>query len=370
MPNTKLVPSGYRKLVSDIVRLFEGVHRSLVEAGWKTGQWIVEVEQEGDARATRGDQLLSKLSEDLTKRLGSGFSVPSLRRMRRFYLDNPKRSPASVITWAHHIELLPIRDKKIRLALERRAERDELDRDSLRALVRHERVREQVAENLKTPSENREPPDLLPVPKKGPLNTYRIIDASETAWPDKKVLLLDHGFKGYRALVPADHRGLKAGDIVEWTGAKLLKTGRTAKDLYTYKAYLESVIDGDTLWVVLDIGASEISRQKLRLRGIDCPEINTREGQAAKKFVEAVLKDVTSLTVISSKNPTYDRYEADVFIPAQSSKLWPEVLAPTRREYIPARNLKVSAGGTGAAGLECYLNNLLLQEGYAVRVRS
>ncbi|MFH0986120.1 MAG: hypothetical protein V1882_11435 [Candidatus Omnitrophota bacterium] len=45
--------------------------------------------------------------------------------------------------------------------------------------------------------------------------------------------------------------------------------------------------------------------------------------------------------------------------------------------YIPARSLKASAGGTGAIGHECvnkagkqtYLNNLLLEKGYAVRVR-
>ncbi|MDD5225792.1 MAG: DUF1016 N-terminal domain-containing protein [Candidatus Omnitrophica bacterium] len=338
MTDSKLVPLTYKRLISDIVCRYEGVRRSLVEAGWKTGRDIVLVDQKGKIRATRGERLLQKISEDLTKQLGSGFSVQNLRRMRQFYLDNLKRSPASVLTWAHHIELLSIRDEKKRLALEKRAEQDELDRDSLRALVRHELVRAEVAQNLAVPAEDREQPELLKVPELGTLNTYQIKDPNDTAWPDKKVLLLDHGFKGYRALTFRESRGLKAGDIVEWTGTKLLETRRSAKDLYIYKAYLETVIDGDTFWVALDIGAREVSRQKLRLRGIDCPEIDTQEGQAAKKFVETVLKDVSHLIVLSSKNASYDRYEADVFFRDKT-------------------------------GREVYLNNLLLEKGFAVRVR-
>jgi hypothetical protein len=111
-----------------------------------------------------------------------------------------------------------------------------------------------------------------------------------------------------------------------------------------------------------------------------------REGQAAKKFVESVLKDVPSLTVLSSKNATYDRYEADVFLPARSLKA-SAVLIPINRSgaeigavltAIDEKKIKVRAGGTGATGPGCYtdtsgkevfLNNLLLETGYAVRVR-
>ena len=85
-------------------------------------------------------------------------------------------------------------------------------------------------------------------------------------------------------------------------------------------------------------GWMSIGRQKLRLRGIDCPEIKTPEGKAAKKFVESVLSKVPYLTVLSHKNDKYDRYEADVFF-------------------------------TDRHGKEIYLNNLLLETGHAVRVR-
>jgi endonuclease YncB( thermonuclease family) len=337
MPNRRLALTSYKRLVSKITALFEGVRRSLVEACWKTGQWIVEVEQQGAIKAAYGTGLLAKLSADLSKRSGPGFSERNLERMRAFYLIHPKSTAPSKLSWSQYSELIPVKNAAVRKQLEARALTEGLPHKTLRQLVQHELVREKVAENLTTPLENRKPPDLLPVPKLGLLNTYRIKDSNDTAWPDKTVLLLDHGFKGYRDLTPQESRGLKAGDIVKWTGAKLRKNGRTEKDLFTYRAYLEKVIDGDTFWVVLDIGTREISRQKLRLRGIDCPEINTKEGQAAKKFVESVLKDVPYLTVISSKNVTHDRYEADVFF-------------------------------TDKTGQETYLNNLLLEKGYAVRM--
>ena len=355
----KLTPSRYKAILADVIQLFRTVQDSLVTAYWKTGQYVVEIEQGGADRARYGSRILANFSSELTDSLGLGFSVPSLQRMRRFYQDNPKYSPATKLSWAHHIELMQVPDAKVRKALERKAVREGLTRDNLRVLVRHEAVRAQVEKNLaEGPEKLAAKVELLKVPKLGLFDTCRIKDPNETPWPDKNVLLLDHGFKGYRALTPGEARGLKAGDIVAWTGAKLVKNGRTAQDLFTYRAYLESVVDGDTLWVMLDTNMRGASRQKLRLRGIDCPEIDTVEGQKAKKFVEDVLKGVPSLTVLSSKNPSFDRYEADVF-------------------FIPARNFKITAGGTAATGQEyfrdkegkeVYLNNLILENGYAVKV--
>ena len=338
MPDRKLEASPYRKLVTEIACLYEGVRKALVEAYWKIGQRIVEVEQQGAIKAAYGIQLLIKLSEDLSKQCGPGFSLSNLKRMRQFYLFHPKSPPSGELNWSQYAELLPIGDTAKRKRFIQKALREELGSRDIRALVRHELVREAVAENLaKGPEKLAAVVELLKVPKLGPLNTYSIVDSGDVAWPEKDVLLFDHGFKGYRTLTSAEKHGLKAGDVVEWTGVKLLKVQGATKPGYTYKAFLKEVIDGDTLWVVLNAGMREVRREKLRLRGIDCPELNTVEGQKAKKFVEKVLEGVPSLTVLSSKNATYDRYEADVFYNDKDGK-------------------------------ETYLNNLLLEKGYAVRM--
>jgi hypothetical protein len=52
---------------------------------WETGRRIVETEQAGKRRAGYGEELLKKLSVDLTSRFGRGFSVKNLENMRRFF---------------------------------------------------------------------------------------------------------------------------------------------------------------------------------------------------------------------------------------------------------------------------------------------
>lgn len=75
--------------------------------------------------------------------------------------------------------------------------------------------------------------------------------------------------------------------------------------------------------------------EKLRLRGLDCPELDTEAGKAAKRFVETLLVDAAEVTIATSKVDKYDRYLADVHV---------------RRED----------------GAEVFLNNALLLGGHAV----
>lgn len=50
---------------------------------------IVEAEQKGKRRAGYGEQLIERLSQDLTLRFGRGFSPDNLENMRRFFLAYP-----------------------------------------------------------------------------------------------------------------------------------------------------------------------------------------------------------------------------------------------------------------------------------------
>ncbi|MDR0533247.1 MAG: PDDEXK nuclease domain-containing protein [Verrucomicrobiales bacterium] len=52
---------------------------------WEIGRRIVEFEQGGEQRAGYGEELIARLSEDLTERFGKGFSEKNLENMRRFY---------------------------------------------------------------------------------------------------------------------------------------------------------------------------------------------------------------------------------------------------------------------------------------------
>ncbi len=90
-----LVP--YNSILGGIVSLLEAARRASVRATnacvtatyWEIGRRIVEVEQGGAGRAGYGEQLIQRLSSDLTRRFGRGFGEVNLSQMRRFYLSWP-----------------------------------------------------------------------------------------------------------------------------------------------------------------------------------------------------------------------------------------------------------------------------------------
>ena len=57
---------------------------------WLFGLYIVEFEQNGEDRATYGQQLLKRLSEELTRRGIKGVGDRNLQRFRQFYLTYPR----------------------------------------------------------------------------------------------------------------------------------------------------------------------------------------------------------------------------------------------------------------------------------------
>lgn len=64
--------------------------------------------------------------------------------------------------------------------------------------------------------------------------------------------------------------------------------------MYHYKAHLERVVDGDTIDFLIDLGFDMHIRERVRLKGIDTPEIRTKdlhekeEGMRAKDYVESL----------------------------------------------------------------------------------
>ena len=117
--NTLGATDDYNLLVNNISVLWNNakekaitaVNTELLEANWRTGQYIVEFEQDGKARAEYGKQLLVKLSKDLTRLNGKGFNRSNLTYMRKLYLAFPKCGTLShKLTWSHYYEILKCED--------------------------------------------------------------------------------------------------------------------------------------------------------------------------------------------------------------------------------------------------------------------
>lgn len=107
---------------------------------WEIGRRIVEFEQQGKKRADYGTALLKRLSADLTRQFGRGFSERNLQLMRRFYdgwqisqtlsaksqgesrLPIPQTLSAKLVQahhlfplpWSHYVRLLSVRKKAAR----------------------------------------------------------------------------------------------------------------------------------------------------------------------------------------------------------------------------------------------------------------
>ncbi len=62
-------------------------------------------------------------------------------------------------------------------------------------------------------------------------------------------------------------------------------------------------------------------RQKIRLRGIDTPEMIFAEGRKAKDFVQRQLRESSSVIIKTYKTDKYDRYIADLFYLKEESSL-------------------------------------------------
>src|SRR5256885_11469738 len=97
---SKPLSEEYGGLIGGIAELLEAARRTaartvnalMTATYWEIGRRIVEFEQQGAARAGYGEQILSKLSHDLTARFGRGFGVDNLQRFRSFFLSYPTES--------------------------------------------------------------------------------------------------------------------------------------------------------------------------------------------------------------------------------------------------------------------------------------
>jgi predicted nuclease of restriction endonuclease-like (RecB) superfamily len=76
-------------------RVSRSVNTTIVHAYWFIGRELVEVQQEGKERAEYGEGLIQRLAKRLSKRYGKGFSYPSVKRMKQFYLTYPQGSAIS-----------------------------------------------------------------------------------------------------------------------------------------------------------------------------------------------------------------------------------------------------------------------------------
>ena len=308
MLKQELAVKTYPALLSQLKTVFiqglQKIEEEKVKTYWRTGEIISNYMLENKERADYGDNLFDKLAEDLE------IERTILLRTVQFYRAFPIVATWRQLTWSHYRLLITVEDEAKRKLFAEKAAKKEWTSFELEEAIRLDRLKVEE-EPQEKPAQSSVKLSVL----RSRIYTYQILEPTYIH-PIEEKLVIDLGFK---VLIHAEIKGLrlKKEEIIESVkegGVYSYKHSDAAKkELYTYKALVERVVDGDTIWLNIDIGFSCWTRQKVRLRGIDCPEIDTKKGQEAKEFVEARLKEVDFVIVKTYKEDKYDRYLADIF---------------------------------------------------------
>jgi hypothetical protein len=114
--------TSYRSFSEEIARLLmeargraaRSVNAILTTTYWEIGRRIVHFEQHGRWRARYGEAVVPRLSADLTRQFGRGFSERNIEQMRLFYFkwSNPQTvsaksdRPSFPLSWSHYVLLM------------------------------------------------------------------------------------------------------------------------------------------------------------------------------------------------------------------------------------------------------------------------
>ncbi|MBU6141164.1 MAG: hypothetical protein KGP29_06395 [Proteobacteria bacterium] len=315
--------SSYQKILNQIrasIKKTQGkILRNKVEMSWRIGQ-IIEQNLEKKDEKTYGKHLIEKLERD-TK-----ISSTVLYKMRSFYQTYPKLPKDDPkLNWSHYRVLSGVKNPNQRQVLEDLTRENSWDSDKLQeekasfekgggSLSQSESETEDFSDlrsKQKSPSTaNAAPPSFSKraiKPSRGKVFTYKIV---EVIGSDKK--FFDCGFGIFREANQPLPRGAK---VVFLKGSKPVKSTATPQQVYTYKAFLKRIVDGDTLHVNIDLGFETWHEETIRLAKINTAEAKTESGKNATGELKKILESAPFFVLKSIKTDIYNRYVADIFLP-------------------------------------------------------
>jgi micrococcal nuclease len=114
--------------------------------------------------------------------------------------------------------------------------------------------------------------------------------------------------------------------------------------MYHYKAKVESIVDGDTMDVVIDLGFKMTTFQRIRLAKIDTPETYSvkrdseeyKKGMAAKQYVMQRIADNKNQIELETEKDTgkYGRYIGTIWLADSEKSLNDELVEKGFARYV------------------------------------
>ncbi len=138
--SAKTGDDAYEAVLAGVIQLLESarhaaarsVNTVMTATYWEVGRRIVEEEQRGKHRAGYGEQLVTRMAKDLTRRCGRGFGYRNLYQMRQFYLAYPRILQTAsaksgqgatalvelgknfLLSWSHYVRLMSVEKPEAR----------------------------------------------------------------------------------------------------------------------------------------------------------------------------------------------------------------------------------------------------------------
>ncbi|OFW80935.1 MAG: hypothetical protein A2887_03985 [Alphaproteobacteria bacterium RIFCSPLOWO2_01_FULL_40_26] len=357
---TKVALNNYANLLSSIQKhiaqtqnnIIETVTRQKVVMAWQIGK-IIEEHLSKNNKSGYGEELFKQLEHDI------GITETVLYKMRSFYKTYPKLpKDSSSLNWSHYRILSGIKKSDERKYLEDLTKQNSWDVDTLQQEAKKSKnaevLNEKESGNKKTAATktSKKITNKKLYPLRGQLFSYPL-----TTIAGSTKSFFDLGFNIFREVEESLPQAVKKENPIVDVTKNLSRSASTGKNksysakksnlhprkLYAYKAYLERVVDGDTIRVILDLGFKTFHEEILRLKGIDAPEKSTDAGKKSARVLTNILKNIPFLILKTIKIDIYGRYVADVFFDEKKSEVDPQ---------------KVADDGV-------YLNQMLLDKGSA-----
>ena len=294
-----LIAAIRREFQQGLARAQEAVYKQRVIINWRSGRHIHRfLAQDPGPEAPH----LVRIAEELDS------SLDVVRKILKFYRCFPKLPKDPPLSWSQYRALLTAPAAQRSLLL-KRAITEDIGSEELYALISVSRHKSQPSSG---PAASAPKLDY----KRGRLFTYKTLQGKHLKLK-KGEIMVDGGFKWrHKVKVGADSK-LTGGHIVrsvktEDGDYELKHCNDDLSSLYTYKAEVERVVDADTFILTIDTGFDNWLDSRVRLRGIDAPEISTALGRRAYRYVKKALGN-RPVVIKTYKEEKYGRYLVDLF---------------------------------------------------------
>jgi len=319
---TEISSNDYQKLLAEIQKRIAETQNSIIKTAtrekvvmaWQIGK-VIDEHLTKNANSKYGQRLLQQLQQDIN------IAEKVLYKMRSFYKTYPKLPKDDVrLNWSHYRVLSGIKKSEERKFLENLTKQNNWDTDQLQLEVAKSKESGSSKLDASTSSKQRTQKNSAATTSKKLANKKLYpIRGKLFSYPVRTVVgleksFLDLGFKIFREVEEALPTKAEIVDVAKKNkNYSVKKSTLHPRKLYAYKAYIERVVDGDTIRVTIDLGFKTFHEEIIRLKGINAPEIKTDEGKKSARALNNILKNVPFLIIKTIKIDIYGRYVADVF---------------------------------------------------------